>query len=82
MLKNVEFLNQKMEMLRKNKASHCKNENVWYPQGHLVTWFSIYALNNSNSLQFSKKHLKLNQKKEMLKMSTGSKMKDLFSIGY
>ena len=28
MLKNVEFLNQKMEMLRKNIASHCKGENV------------------------------------------------------
>ena len=28
MLKNVGFFNQKMEMLIKNKASHCKNENV------------------------------------------------------
>ena len=36
---NVEicWMNQKMEMLKKSKASHCKKENVLYPQGHLVT---------------------------------------------
>ena len=53
MLKKVEFLNQKMEMLRKNKASHYKNDNVLYPQGHLVTCLSIYFVNNSYALQYS-----------------------------
>ena len=28
MLKNVEFLNQKMEMSRKSKVSHC-NKDIW-----------------------------------------------------
>ena len=28
MLKNVEFLNQKNGNVKKNKAFHCKNENV------------------------------------------------------
>ena len=28
MLKNVAFLNQKIEMLRKTRVSKCKNQNV------------------------------------------------------
>ena len=52
MLKNVEFFNKKMEMLRKDKASNCKNENVGYPQVRLVTRISIYSVNNSYSLQY------------------------------
>ena len=40
MLKNVGFFD-------KNKAIHYKNGNVLHPQEHLVTWFSIYSVNNS-----------------------------------
>ena len=49
---NFGVFNQKMEMLGKNKASHCKNENVRYPQGHLVTWISVYSVNDLYSLQY------------------------------
>ena len=45
--KNVGFFNQRIEMLRKNRASNCKNENVCYPQGQLVTWLAIFAVNDS-----------------------------------
>ena len=47
MLKNFELFNQKMEMLRKNKSSNSKNENVLYPQGQLVTWLAIFPVNDS-----------------------------------
>ena len=53
MLKNVKFCNQKNWSLKKNRSSDCTNENVWYPQGHLVTWLYIYFVNNSYSLQYS-----------------------------
>ena len=33
-------LNQKIKMLRKNKASLCKNSDVLYP--HLVIWLSVF----------------------------------------
>ena len=39
--------------LRKNKASHCKNNNFGYSEGHLVTLLSFYSVNNSYSLQYS-----------------------------
>ena len=53
MLKNVGFFNPKMEILRKNRASHDKKEHDWYPQGHLVTWLFVYSVNNSFSLEYS-----------------------------
>ena len=52
-LKMLDFWTRKMKMLRKNKPSNCKNENVWYPQEHLATWLSVYSVNNSYSLQYS-----------------------------
>ena len=50
MLKNVEFFNKKMEMLRKDKATQFEHENVFYPQGDLVAWLFFYSVNNSYSL--------------------------------
>ena len=51
--KTLNFWTKKMKMLRKNKASHCKNKNVWYPKGHLLTWLFFYSVNDSYSLQYS-----------------------------
>ena len=36
-----------------NKASNCKSENVWYLQGQLVPWLSVFVVSDSYWLQYS-----------------------------
>ena len=52
MLKNVENLSQKWKC-SENKASNCKSENVWYLQGQLVPWISVFVVSDSYWLQYS-----------------------------
>ena len=81
MLKNVGFMNQKIEMLRLNKASHCKIGNVLYPQGHLVTWLSVYSVNISYLVQNST-FIEIELKRRNVANANRFKKNDLFSIEY
>ena len=36
-----------------SKASNCKGENVWYLQGQLVPWLSVFVVSDSYWLQYS-----------------------------
>ena len=54
--------------------------NIYYPQGHLVSWLSVYSVNSSYSLQYKVLTFEIKPKQGNIKMLTGSKMNNFFLL--